>query len=337
MKNLLTKLETNLRNTVFDAIEYTPERRALVIFDTQSELAKMVTDGYRAVLPQANFLDFDQSTPEHIRETINALAPKDLVVLVQSSSFRLNEFRFRLELFRHELAVIEHPHLGRMPQAEHEIYIDALAYDKTYYRTLGPKMKSLIDKANQIMVECEGTRLEYNGQFEEAKMNIGDYSTLKNIGGQFPIGEVFTEPKSLDSVNGTVNIFAYADREFKVIFPTIPITLTIEKGIITNVENATPDFQSIIDQIASDEVLSVRELGFGMNAAMSRTRYLTDIGSYERMKGIHLSLGAKHTMYAKEGFPKRSSKYHVDVFADVTKVEIDGEVVFEGWEYLVRG
>lgn len=328
-------LTKNLSDTVFHAIEYTPAKQALIVFDEDSTLSRLLTAGYKAVLPKADFVPFNSITPDGIRQKIAGLNAGDLVVLVQSTSFRLNEFRFRLELFNRALAVIEHPHLGRMPETEHKIYIDALAYDANYYRSVGPALKHRIDKAVKIDVHCTQTTLHYDGPFEPVKMNIGDYSALKNTGGQFPIGEVFTEPKDLTGVNGEVEIFAFADRDFKVIFPETPIVLTITKGLITDAKNAPPAFQSILEQIENDEVLAVRELGFGMNRAMNRYRYLTDIGSYERMCGIHLSLGAKHTMYAKEGFPKRSSKYHVDVFADITSVVIDDETVFDGKEYRV--
>lgn len=333
--SLLPKVIDNLRSTVIDAFGHRPEQAALIVYDRQSPLASLLTDGYLAVLPQARSLDFAQVTPGDIRVAIDTLAPGDLVVMVQSTSFRLNEFRFRLELFNRKLAVIEHPHLGRMPESEHAVYVDALAYDKNYYRSIGPKLKDKIDHAKAAVVSCEGTELIYRGPFESAKLNIGDYTGMKNIGGQFPIGEVFTELSDLANVNGQVKIFAFADEHFRVIVLDTPITLVIKEGVIVDTKNITPAFQAVLDKISQTEPLSIRELGFGMNRAMTRDRILTDIGSYERMCGIHLSIGAKHTIYAKTGFPKRSSRYHVDVFVDVTNVTIDGQTVFENRQYVV--
>ena len=335
MHPLFETLKQNLSDTVSHAIRHNAAARALLIFDEQSDLARLLTQGYQAALPNAELLNFDATTPAEIRQTIDTLAPGDLVVLIQSTSFRLNEFRFRLELFNRKLAVIEHPHLGRMPESEHEIYIDALAYDRDYYHSVGPAIKAHIDVAKTVAVHCEGTTLSYTGPFEPAKLNIGDYREMKNTGGQFPIGEVFTELQDLANVNGKVKVFGFGDRDFHVVFPEVPITLTIEAGMITHVENAPDEFLSILDQIRTDETLIIRELGFGMNRAMTRHRFLTDIGSYERMCGIHLSLGGKHTIYAKAGFPKRSSMYHVDVFVDVTSVEIDGKTVFKNGGYTV--
>ncbi len=328
-------LENNVRHIIEDAIRVPLDHRVLVVFDEQSPLARTLTAGYRAILTNMIELNFDTTTPEVIRATIDTLSPGDLVILIQSTSFRLNEFRFRLELYDRKLAVIEHPHLGRMPEAEHQTYCDSLAYDKTYYHTVGHALKERIDRATQIVVACEGTELVYDGPFESGKLNIGDYTGMKNIGGQFPIGEVFTEPSDLANVNGTVKFFAYADADFHVIAPPEPVLVRIEHGMIVDAPTAPASFVRVIDQIREDEPLWVRELGFGMNRALTRHRRLTDIGSYERMCGVHLSIGRKHTIYTKEGFPKRSSRYHVDVFADVTTVTIDGECVYNDGVYTI--
>jgi aminopeptidase len=331
---LLEKATHNVADTIRDAIKHQASARALVVFDRQSGLSSLLADAYHAALPDAQMLDFDASTPEAVRAAMESLSPKDLVVLVQSSSFRLNEFRFRLELFNRALAVIEHPHLARMPEAEYEIYIDSLAYDVAYYQAVGRKLKALIDRAKRVVVQCDGAELVYETLFEDAKLNIGDYTGMKNTGGQFPIGEVFTEPKDIAQVNGWVKLFAFGDADFHVLTPDEPVLARIEKGVLVEAPNAPEDFVKVLEQIKADEEVWVRELGFGMNRALTRDRMLTDIGSYERMCGIHLSLGQKHTIYAKPGMPKRSSKYHVDVFVAVEKVVIDDVVVYEKGTYV---
>ncbi len=326
-------LEQNLRDIITKAFRIDVSHPSIIVFDEQSPLSRRLATAYRDVLTNAIAINFDTTTPDAIRADIDTLAPGSLVVLVQSGSFRLNEFRFRLELFNRSLAVIEHPHLGRMPEEEHDIYLDALAYDEQYYHAVGPWLKEKIDRAKQIVVSCEGTELVYDGPFESAKLNTGDYTGMKNLGGQFPIGEVFTEASEFSNLNGTVKLFGYADADFHVIVPPEPVLVRIENGILVEAIDAPESFTAVLDQIRADEQLWVRELGFGLNRALTRNRRLTDIGSYERMCGIHLSLGQKHSVYTKEGFPKRSSKYHVDVFADVTTVTIDGEVVYKDGTY----
>lgn len=332
---MMETLVKNLQDVLKYAIEFTSDRKALIIYDRDSELSALLADGYHEALPEAMMLDFHTTTPEAVRAIIDTLAPKDLVVLVQSSSFRLNEFRFRLELFNRALAVIEHPHVSRMQGEQIAIYIDALAYDPEYYRVTGSALKERIDRAQKVVLECDDATLTYDCAFEPTKLNVGDYRALKNTGGQFPIGEVFTEPVNLEGVNGTVKLFAYADANFHVQVSPEPITVIIEKGIIVDAPGAPEGFVAVLDQIRADEQLRIRELGFGMNRAMTRHRVINDIGAYERMCGIHLSIGHKHTIYAKAGLPKRSSKYHVDVFVDITRVRIDGEVVYENGMYLV--
>jgi hypothetical protein len=334
-------MQLNIHDIVTLAMDCVLDHGAFLVYDEQSDMARFLGTAYRTVLPNAVALNFDQTTAEAILSTVDALAPTTLVVLIQSTSFRLNEFRFRVELFKRGLKVIEHPHLARIREEEQEIYVDALAYDPIYYRSIGPALKTRIDRAQRIKVicasgaDCNETELIYDASFEAAKLNIGDYRGMKNIGGQFPIGEVFSEPKELRAVNGTLQIFAFGDTNFTVHAPDWPFSVVIEKGILVSSPDAPKAFQTVLDRIrAEEQEVWVRELGFGLNRALTRERRLNDIGTYERMLGIHLSLGAKHALYAKPGFPKRG-KFHVDIFAAVERVEIDGEKVFEGGQYCV--
>ena len=157
---------------------------------------------------------------------------------------------------------------------------------------------------------------------------------MKNVGGQFPIGEVFTEPIDLEGVNGEVKIFAFGDPAFRVNVPAEPITLVIEKARVVGVKNSPPEFDLVLEQIKADEDIWVRELGFGMNKAFSRDRRVLDVGTYERMCGIHISLGAKHSIYAKPGLKRREGRFHVDVFVKTDRVLLDDEVVYQdgGWQ-----
>ena len=94
-------------------------------------------------------------------------------------------------------------------------------------------------------------------------------------------------------------------------------------------EGATPEFDKLMEIIHADEgEVWVRELGFGMNRAFSRTRMVNDIGTFERMCGIHLSLGAKHGVYQKPQFKRKDARYHVDVFAVTEAVYLDDEPVY---------
>jgi len=330
------QVQKNIQDILTLSVEHTSDKTALIIFDRQSELARIVSQGYRECLPKSPSMIFDEVPPEEILAAFEALHEGDLVVLIQSSSFRLNAFRIRVELFKRKLKVIEHPHLGRMEGEEISCYLDALAYDPAYFRNTGNALKARLDAASLVVVDSDGALLRYESKFESTKLNTGDYSTLNNVGGQFPIGEVFTEPKNLESVNGDIRIFAFGDIHFRVNKPAAPITLVVEKGRITSVKNSTPEFDLILSQIRADEgEVWIRELGFGLNRAFTPERIVCDIGSYERMCGVHLSLGTKHAVYKKPNFNHRAGGYHVDVFPVTKTVTIDDEVVFNRDRWLV--
>jgi aminopeptidase len=323
----------NLRDTARIALGHAPGQPALVVYDLQSGLSRLLADAYRAVLPEAFFLDFDAASPDEIQEAIEGMPPGGLVVLVQSTSFRLSRLRVRIELFKRGLKVIEHPHLSRMRQEEYDTYLESLAYDPAYYRTVGPRLRNRIASAAGIRVVGRGTELNYDSPFEDPRLNIGDYEGLKNIGGQFPIGEIFTEPRNLRGVNGSVRLFAFGDADFTVNAPDRPFTAVIENGVLASCAGAPRSFTAVLDQIRAKEGCAwVRELGFGLNRAFTRQKRVSDIGTYERMCGIHLSLGAKHLQYKKPDFPKKPG-FHVDVFAEADRVEIDGETVFRDGRY----
>jgi aminopeptidase len=326
----------HLKNVLAIAIEHGPQQRALVVYDTRTGLARALVEAYRRNLPQADFIDFDGVAPDEVLARFRQLAPKDLVVLVQSTNFRLEAFRIRVELFKLGLKVVEHVHLSRMAGIQGEHYIDALAYDPDYFRGVGRALKSRIDAAPLARVVGGGEELVFASNFEPAKLNIGDYSEMHNVGGQFPIGEVFTEALDLEAVNGRAQIHVFGDTNYRSNRPATPVTIIVERGRVVGTENATPAFQQVLDVIRADEgEVWVRELGFGMNRAFTRERRVDDIGTYERMCGIHLSLGAKHGVYPKPGFKRKDARYHIDVFVVTDAVYLGQDRVYADGNWTV--
>lgn len=327
--------EKHVRDILTLAFEHDSTHAALVVWDGQCGLSLALAAAYRRCLPDAKFLDFDALAPETIRAAFEQLVPSDLVVLIQTSSFRLDAFRLRVELFKLGLKVIEHPHLGRMPGAEALLYIDSLAYDPDYVRRVGIALKTHINSAATGVLDSGGEQLFFSSGFEPAKMNIGDYRAMKNVGGQFPIGEVFTESLDLEAVNGRVRIFVFGDTQFSVNKPAQPITLVIEQGRVTAALDSTPEFDKVLEQIRADEgEVWLREVGFGLNRTFTRDILVSDIGTYERMCGIHLSLGAKHGSYTKPQIRRADARYHVDVFAITESLRLgDAEVYHDAaWQ-----
>lgn len=329
-------LNTHVADIVRHCFMHDDSQASLIIFDRRSELAQILAQAYRHCLPQAAWVDFDQQAPEAVKAILADMPRSSLVVLIQSTHFRMDAYRLRVELFKRGLKVIEHPHLSRMQGEEVAIYLDSLAYDPDYFRRLGHGLKRLIDQAPYARIEAGDTQLHFAGPLEEAKMNIGDYREMTNWGGQFPIGEVFTETKDFAHVNGRVRVDVFGDTQFFVNRPERPMTLVIQASQVVEVLDSTPEFDQLIAQIKRDEgVVWVRELGLGLNRAFSPSRRVKDIGTYERMCGVHLSLGAKHGSYAKPHIKRGEGKYHIDVFAATTAVYLGEHNVYRDGAWIL--
>lgn len=332
---LIDRAIQHIGDCVRIAVEHRPEEGALVVYDQQNGLTQILLEAYRVVLPHARFVDFDQTSKEDIIELFNTQKPGTLVVLLQSSNFLLDAFRIRLHLFNQKLKVIEHMHLYRNTPDVWDVYIDALAYDPTWYRQVGPALKQKLDNAQTIRIQSGDCELVVTDGVEECKLNIGDYTGMENIGGTFPIGEVFTEAKAFDRVNGTLRIYAYAKETFTIEQFT-PFTITITNGLVTGwSEDAPESFAKIIETVSSYERPLIRELGFGLNRAITKERFLQDITAFERILGLHVSLGEKHSVYKKEGITTHKTKFHIDLFPAVDRVYADGVLIFEQGTYLV--
>ena len=111
-----------------------------------------------------------------------------------------------------------------------------------------------VDEAPSCRIESEGEVLTY-GPLEEAKLNIGHFAGLKNVGSQFPIGEVFTEARDLEGVSGRARIYGFADANFRLNCPAEPITLVISGGRVAQAIDSTSDFDRVLELIAEGEGL----------------------------------------------------------------------------------
>lgn len=333
--SLQEKAIQNVRDTINVAIEFRPPEKALVIYDTEHELTRILTDAYRTVLPEGTFIDFHTKTKEEIIALFDALSPRDLVVLIQTGDFRLNEFRIRIQLFQRKLKVIDHQHLSRNTPESWETYVSALAYDPVWYRGTGHRLKTRLEEIDTLRIEGDGTELVVTGGLEVPKPNLGDYAGMENIGGTFPIGEVFTEAKDLSRVNGSLMVYAFADTTFNIQMYE-PFRIDIEDGVVVSWDTSAPQgFSDVIAQIQTNERPIIREIGFGLNRAITREHPLNDITAFERTLGLHFSVGEKHTVYKKQGIVADKTRFHVDLFPVVTSVYADDTLLFEDGVYHV--
>jgi len=336
-QDLLALATKNVSDIINIAIEHKPSEGALVVFDTRYGLTNILTEAYRRALPNARFIDFDAVTKEEVISTFNEMRAGDLVVLIQSSNFLLDAFRIRLHLFNKKLKVIEHLHLHRNTEDVWGVYVNSLEYDLSWLRSIGPKLQAKLAGAKELRIESGDQVLTVTGGLESPKLNIGDYTGMENVGGTFPIGEVFTEAKDFTQINGSFMLYGYADTEAFTIGIHKPFRVDVKEGLIVGWQDDAPaSFGKIIENIKMFERPLIRELGFGLNRAITRERYMQDITAFERLVGLHFSLGEKHSVYKKEGITAHKSKFHIDVFPIADRILIDGEVIFEKEGYTVK-
>jgi hypothetical protein len=326
----------NVRETLAIAMDHDGSRAAVIVADERCELARALLAAYREGLVGARVVLYDADSPEVVQAALAPLEAGDLAVLVQSAVFRIPNYRIRVELFKRGIKVIEHANLDRMSTDQIEHYIAALSYDPAYYRGIGHPLKALMDAAHSARVESAGEVLRYDCPLEAAKLNIGDFSSLKNFGSQFPIGEVFTEARDLESVNGRATLYAFTDTSMRLNAPEEPITIVVERGRVVEAVHSTDEFDLVLGAIRKDEGdVWLRELGFGMNRAFSRERRVSDVAAFERVCGVHLSLGARHGSYKKPYLNHREVRYHVDTFVVTDRVWLDEQAVFEHGKWCV--
>ncbi len=305
-----TTLVANLQSILTHALPCKDGDSTLVIYDEEAALTRQVLSAYRELIPWAKFVSFSEEGQPVVMRAIEALSAGALVILVQSSSFRLDAFRIRIELFRRGLRTIEHAHLNRFTtQDECDAYVDSLAYDPAYYHSHGEGLTNLISQVKQVrVVSKDGAELIYQGPFEGPKKNTGDYRGMENVGGTFPIGEVFTELVDLSGASGVASIFAYGGMDFRTRIVD-PFQIKVENGLVTGAgANAPDEFLQILQMVKNNEDPYIRELGFGLNRAFAKERPVSDITTFERLVGVHVSLGEKHTIYRKEGMRPKDTK-----------------------------
>lgn len=124
-----------------------------------------------------------------------------------------------------------------------------------------------------------------------------------------------------------------------MVFAETPFTIKIKDGVVVG-GSFPPEFQPLIDMLKTENAdgqIPVREFGLGLNRGISRVNRLTEATAFERVAGLHLSLGMKHGAYQKK-FKKQKElqqRYHVDLYPAVKRIWIQDVLVFEDGKYVV--
>src|SRR5665213_2900324 len=95
----------NVNDTLTLAMDHDGSRASVILADERSPLSRVLLAAYRACLPDAQVLLYDETPQEAVKSALAALAPRDLTVLIQSTPFQIGDFRIRVELFRREIKV----------------------------------------------------------------------------------------------------------------------------------------------------------------------------------------------------------------------------------------
>ncbi len=331
--------QKNVADILLKNYNIAPSQFILLIYDKNSPLARILTEAYGKIIAnyQHQMIDFEAVSEEIVMERIDTLPPHSLVILVQSTSFRMTKHRLRADLFHAGHQVIEHARLGYNKDEQVESYIRSLEYDTLYYLKASTAIEQLLVKNNWIHIESgEEKILEINSSFEKPVKNTGDFSKTKIVSAGFPIGEIFTEAEELDKINGDVVVFGFPGKDHRTHF-TEPFVVTIKEGCVVS-HSGPAEFEEILKMIREEEVnhaVQVREIGFGLNRQLGFDNRLDEPTAFERFAGIHFSLGLKHAMYGKKLGRKVFQKYHIDIFCLVQRVVIGETEVFRDGKYTV--
>ena len=386
----MNSLEQACHDVIYKSMNYTDET-LYFLYDTESPLAKLLSDAYLSVLPKwaksREFINPPQplyrgglinpDNPyihqqnrvitlhnveenkrvglnhheilevksevepldpqvESIKDELMNLPKGSIVILVQSSNFRLSTFRIRLELFHRGIHVIEHNHLAYIKESEFDTFVDCIQYRTPEYVRLLEVFTDLFAKAKETrLISIDGSELVF-GPVDRVLGNTGDYSKMEHKWGTLPVGEVLTEALDLKNVNGKCLIDTYPGDDFNIRICD-PFEMVVENGRVLPSPDFPPEFQKLYNMIRdneNDEVL-VRELGLGLNPAPTTETPLSDINFHERKIGIHLSIGKKHGLYGKKLPKTEVQRFHIDIFIALESMYVGDVKVFENGNWIV--
>lgn len=90
-RSLTTKATAHLKTMMSKSLQ--PSGNIDVFYDKRTPIAMVLAEAYRQAAPQAKVIDFHSWHPDDVKLHLSAdLKAGDLVVLVQSENFNLNEY-----------------------------------------------------------------------------------------------------------------------------------------------------------------------------------------------------------------------------------------------------
>lgn len=317
------------------------DKKIVFVYDLNSKLSTYLSNAYIESLNKYEKLDieiinFDEIEKDILKNKLMSLDEDSTVVLCQSTNFRLDDFRLRLNLKNQWVWAIEHNHLSYIKDNQIETYADSLEY-KEEYKILSEKLKIKSDNAKSMKVISKNWDiLNLESGLEDMKQNVWNFE-WRIRAWSFPIWENFTEIEDFSKLNWKVSIKAFPNEDFQVILSDEPFTLELKESIIIWYSKNTPtEFVELFEKIKSweDGEVYLRELWFWLNTWINWDNILSDVNAFERISWFHISLWKKHWIYRKKFHRKIIQRYHIDIFPDVESIYFDDDLVFSKWEYL---
>lgn len=323
------------------------EKKVVLVYDDESKLSTILWEAYKNNLENYNqqggfsslfeIIIFWKIEKDILKEKLMNLEIDSTVILVQSTNFRLDDFRLRLNLKNQWVWCIEHNHLWYIRDEEIETYADSLEYKTPFYISLSNTLKERFDSAKRLVIKSKNwDKLICEWWFEDMKQNTWDFWDRIRAG-SFPIWENFTENKNFSKVNWKLAIRAYPNMQFEVIKWEI-FTIEINESKIIWYSDNTPNwFIELIEKIKSSEDWEcfVRELGFGLNPWITWEKTLNDVNACERIMWFHMSMWKKHQIYRKKFHRKIIQRFHIDIFSDADIIELDWEKIFKDEKFII--
>lgn len=329
---MFQNIDKNTHDILFKHIGIEKDTQVIIVYDTQIPLTEELCKSYARHLVEPVLIDFLNTEEDKIVEEIDKLRKGSLVILIQTGSFRMSKFRWRLELFHRGMKVLEHARLGHNEPEEYQTYVDALTCDIEENTKNANHIMNIVSKAKEAtFTSKDGSKLTVKGPFEDMKPNLGVYEQGQNVGGGFPVGEVFTEPVDLEAFNGTLSIGAYPSMDHKVVICE-PFQVQVNNGYLSYDDSAPEEFKELMKLIETENEhgkIPLREIGFGLNKHVGFDKPLSETSAFERQRGLHFSLGMKHNIYRKKVPKTINQRYHIDIYIDVKTMAADGEVFYD--------
>ena len=316
------------------------ENEIILIYDLESPLSRLVSNAYIENFKEfkGETIDINKVDKEELIKRLWALKENSTVILVQSTNFRLDNFRIRLQLHNNWVWCLEHNHLQYMKEDEYENYADAIEYKTPYYDELSWKLKELCDNSDTMrFVSRDGSIMNIEWWFEDMKQNTWNYE-WKRRWWTLPIWENFNEALDFDKVNGELSIVIYPWMDFQIRKVDKPFKIKINKSIVTTDDpNAPKEFIELLDLIkaSEDNEVMLRELWFWLNPNINNDKQLADVNFFERKAWFHVSIWKKHQIYRKKMHKSVVQRYHIDIFPDIKEIYVWETKIFKDDKYII--